>query len=83
MHDHRNGRTQAHMHTCIIMSTRVVSHLARSDTPNITWVVWRLARNDTPHITWIVTPWVQSPIRPHPHRQLHVHCMHIHIFNKV
>ena len=28
----------------------VVSHLARSDNPNSTWVVWRLARSDTPNI---------------------------------
>ena len=47
-----------------IAATRVVSHLARSDTPNITWVVSRLARSDTPNITWVVTPWVDSPIRP-------------------
>ena len=29
-----------------------------------------------------VMPWVQSPIRPH-HPAASVHCMHIHIFNKV
>ena len=28
---------------------RIVSHLARSDNPNITWVVWHLARSDTPN----------------------------------
>ena len=35
----------------IIITTRVVSHLARSDTPNITWVVSRLSRSDTLDIT--------------------------------
>ena len=30
-----------------IIITRVVSHVARSDTPNITWIVLRLARSDT------------------------------------
>ena len=65
-----------------LLFTRVVSHLARSDTPNITGVVSRLARSDTPNI--VVTPWVQSPIRPHNHRrgysEPHVlnDCMHIH-----
>ena len=54
-----------------IVTTRVVSHQTRSDTPNITWVVSRLARSDTPNITWVVTPWVQSPIRPHNHPPLH------------
>ena len=66
-----------------IIITRVVSHLARSDTPNIIRVVPRLARSDTPNI--VVTPWVQSPIRPHNHRRCigepHFHFMHIHIFN--
>ena len=37
-----------------IVLTRVVSHLARSDTPNITLVVSHLARSDTPNITWVV-----------------------------
>ena len=66
--------TQSYMCPCLtwflasIESTTVVSHLARSDTPNITWVV---------------TPWVLSPIRPNNHRPLHVHRMHIHIFNKL
>ena len=36
------------------VDARIVSHLARSDNPNITWVVWRLARSDTPSI--VVTP---------------------------
>ena len=33
-----------------LCSTWPVSHLARSDTPNITWVVPRRARSDTPNI---------------------------------
>ena len=32
----------------IIIYTRVATHLARSDTPNITCVVARLSRSDTP-----------------------------------
>ena len=51
-----------------IKSTRVVSHLGRSDTPNITWIVSRLDRSDTDNSA--VVPWVQSPIRPHNHRPL-------------
>ena len=31
-------------------------------------VVFYLARSDTPNITWVAMPWVQSPIRPHSHR---------------
>ena len=33
----------------IIIFTRDASHIARSDTPNITWVVSRLSRSDTQH----------------------------------
>ena len=64
-----------------LIITRVVSHLARSDTPDITWVVSRLACSDTPNI--VVMPWVQSPIRPSCISEPHFYCMHIHIFNKV
>ena len=32
------------------IDARVVSHLARSDNLNITWVVWRLTRSDTTNI---------------------------------
>ena len=31
-----------------------MSHLARSDNPNITWVVWRLARRDTSNIVLLL-----------------------------
>ena len=36
----------------IIIYTRVATHLARSDTPNITCVVARLSRSDTPTMLW-------------------------------
>ena len=41
-----------------ILLLLVVSHLARSDNPNITWVVWRLARSDTPNI--VLMPWAPA-----------------------
>ena len=41
--------------------TRVVSHLARSETPNSTWVVSCLARSDTPNITYVGN--LPSPIK--------------------
>ena len=38
----------------LVVFTRVVSYLARSDcdTPNITWVVARISRTDTPKLLW-------------------------------
>ena len=36
------------------VDARIVSNLARSDNPYITWVVWCLARSETPNI--VVTP---------------------------
>ena len=48
----------------LITYTRVVSHLARSDTPNITWVVPGLQW----HLNIVVTPWVHPPTnRKAPH----------------
>ena len=41
--------------TAAINETRVVTDLARSDTPNITLVVSRVARSDTPNITLVVS----------------------------
>ena len=44
---------------CIIIS-RVVSHLALSDTPNITGDMSRLAHSDTPNITGVVSHLARS-----------------------
>ena len=65
--------------------TWVVSHRACSDTPNITWVVSCLARSDTPNITWVGTDALGAKFNPlpQPPSAASVHCMHIHIFNKV
>ena len=64
-----------------IIYTRVVSHLARGDTRNITWVVSRLDRSDAPNITWVVSPWVQSTILPHNQRPLHQFIAYIFIYS--
>ncbi len=45
------GAIYLYVHLLVFIITRVVSHLARSDTPNITLIVSRLARIDTPNIT--------------------------------
>ena len=59
-----------------IMPTRVVSHLARSDTPNITLVVLRVASSDTPNSCHAM---MLSRIRPH-HPAASIHCMHYLLF---
>ena len=64
----------------IIIYTRVVSHLARSDTPNIYWVVSRVASSDTP--SWDTIGEKTNP-PPQPPLAASIHCMHIHIFNKL
>ena len=53
--------------TDIIVSTRVASHLARSDTPSITCIVARLSRSDTPTLFWC----------PRPIARLHARRMHL------
>ena len=42
-----------------------------------------LACSGTPNITWVVTPWGKVQSAPQPPSAASVHCMHIHIFNKV
>ena len=49
-----------HSYVSTIIYTRVLSHLARSDNPNITWVVSHLARSDNPNITWVVSHLARS-----------------------
>ena len=61
--------------TGMINNTRVASHLAHSDTPNITWVVSRVSRSDTPTLFWRPPTNRKAPHVPlvRPARRCYVH----------